>query len=81
MPGTRYPPLHGGVMIGRRFAACDDPAALQEICDRLQPGTIEVFAQRWLHRYLPLDGKVEVCTTYDGTVVKTVIRLTRRGRR
>jgi hypothetical protein len=35
------------------FAACADPAALQEICDRLQPGTIEVFAQRWLHR-LPL---------------------------
>ena len=26
---------------------------MQEICDRLQPGTIEVFAQRWLHR-LPL---------------------------
>jgi hypothetical protein len=38
------------------FAACDDPAALQEICDRLQPGTIEVFAQRWLHRLpLPFD--------------------------
>jgi hypothetical protein len=35
------------------FAACDDPAALQEICNRLQPGTIEVFAQRWLH-HLPL---------------------------
>jgi hypothetical protein len=35
------------------FASCDDPAALQRICDRLQPGTIEVFAQRWLHR-LPL---------------------------
>jgi hypothetical protein len=35
------------------FAACADPAALQQICDRLQPGTIEVFAQRWLHR-LPL---------------------------
>src|SRR6516164_1764212 len=35
------------------FAACDDPAALQQICDRLRPGTIEVFAQRWLHR-LPL---------------------------
>jgi hypothetical protein len=31
--------------------------------------------------YLPLDGKVEVCTTYDGTVVKTVIRLQRRGKR
>jgi len=26
-------------------------------------------------------AEVEVCTTYDGTVVKTVIRLTRRGRR
>jgi len=35
------------------FAACEDPGALQEICDRLQPGTIEVFAQRWLHR-LPM---------------------------
>jgi hypothetical protein len=34
------------------FAACDDPAGLQEICDRLQPGTINVFAQRWLHRLL-----------------------------
>ena len=37
----------------QRFASCDDPAALQAICDRLQPGTIEVFVQRWLHR-LPL---------------------------
>ncbi len=35
------------------FAACEAPGALQEICDRLQPGTIEVFAQRWLHR-LPM---------------------------
>jgi hypothetical protein len=35
------------------FAACDDPAGLQAICDRLQPGTIEVFAQRWLH-WLPM---------------------------
>lgn len=31
--------------------------------------------------YLPLDGKVEVCTTYDDTVVKTVIRLERMGKR
>src|SRR6266581_4789238 len=35
------------------FAACDDAAALQAICDRLLPGTIEAFTQRWLHR-LPL---------------------------
>jgi hypothetical protein len=38
------------------FASCDDPGMLQAICDRLQPGTIEVFAQRWLHRLpLPFD--------------------------
>jgi hypothetical protein len=35
------------------FAACDDPALLQRICDVLQPGTISVFFQRWLSR-LPL---------------------------
>src|SRR6266487_1659894 len=45
--GISYRELSNG------FAACDDPAALQEICDRLQPGTIEVFAQRWLAR-LPM---------------------------
>jgi hypothetical protein len=40
----------GFTELANGFASCDDPAALQEICDRLQPGTIEVFAQRWLHR-------------------------------
>ena len=45
--GISYRELSNG------FAACDDPPALQAICDRLQPGTIEVFAQRWLHR-LPM---------------------------
>ena len=39
------------------FAACDDPVALQQICDRLSPGTINVFFQRWLARLpLPLDA-------------------------
>jgi hypothetical protein len=32
------------------FAACVDPAALQAICDRLGPGAINVFFQRWLAR-------------------------------
>src|SRR5262245_28352690 len=45
--GISYRELSNG------FAACGDPGALQEICDRLGPGTIEVFAQRWLHR-LPM---------------------------
>jgi hypothetical protein len=35
------------------FASCDDPAALQDICDRLGPGHIRVFAERWWAR-LPL---------------------------
>jgi hypothetical protein len=35
------------------FAACDQPEALQVICDQLSPGIIHVFIQRWLAR-LPL---------------------------
>jgi hypothetical protein len=43
----------GFAELSNGFGACDDPAGLQAICDRLGPGTIEVFAQRWLHR-LPM---------------------------
>jgi hypothetical protein len=39
--GIRFTELSNG------FAGCDNPVLLQKICDRLQPGTIEVFAQRW----------------------------------
>jgi hypothetical protein len=35
------------------FASCTDPAALQDICDRLGPGPITVFVERWWAR-LPL---------------------------
>jgi len=50
MAGIGYTELSNG------FASCDDPAGLQAICDRLGPGTIEVFFQRWLARLpLPLD--------------------------
>ena len=34
----------GFTELSNGFASCDDPDGLQEICDRLQPGTIEVFA-------------------------------------
>jgi hypothetical protein len=43
----------GFTSLSNGFASCADPAGLQAICDRLQPGTIEVFAQRWLAR-LPM---------------------------
>ncbi|HEU5420448.1 MAG TPA: hypothetical protein VFV41_22365 [Streptosporangiaceae bacterium] len=43
----------GFTELSNGFAGCDDPALLQRVCDSLQPGTIEVFFQRWLHR-LPM---------------------------
>jgi hypothetical protein len=45
--GIGFTPLSNG------FAACDDPAGLQAICDRLGPGTVGVFFERWMAR-LPL---------------------------
>jgi hypothetical protein len=49
----------GFTALSNGFASCEDPAGLQAICDRLQPGTIEVFAQRWPHR-LPMPfGKAD----------------------
>jgi hypothetical protein len=47
---------HAGIAfteLSNGFAATDDPAALQRICDRLGPGTITVFAERWFS-VLPL---------------------------
>lgn len=43
----------GFTELSNGFATCEDPVAVQEICDRLGPGTITVFVERWLAR-LPL---------------------------
>ena len=43
----------GFAELSNGFASCDDPARLQAICDRLGPGTIGVFFQRWMS-ILPL---------------------------
>ena len=43
----------GFTELSNGFAACDDPQALQDVCDRLGAGTIHVFVERWLAR-LPL---------------------------
>ncbi len=32
------------------FAACEDPAALQKICDRLSPAKIDALLRKWLAR-------------------------------
>jgi hypothetical protein len=43
----------GFTALSNGFAATDDAAGLQAICDRLGPGTIRVFFERWMAR-LPL---------------------------
>ena len=37
----------GFTELSNGFATAADPAALQAICDRLGPGAIRVFAERW----------------------------------
>ena len=45
----------GFTELSNGFASCEDPAALQAICDRLGPGAITVFFERWMSRIpLPL---------------------------
>lgn len=47
---------HAGIgftELSNGFATCEDPEALQTICDRLGPGTINVFFERWMS-ILPL---------------------------
>jgi hypothetical protein len=40
----------GFTSLDNGFAACDDPAALQRICDRLSPAKIDALTRRWLRR-------------------------------
>jgi hypothetical protein len=47
----------GFTELSNGFATCKDPVALQAICDRLGPGTIKVFFERWMSILpLPLDA-------------------------
>jgi hypothetical protein len=55
MAGIAFTELSNG------FAACDDPAGLQAICDRLGPTQIQAFCHRWLDALpTPLSGADEV---------------------
>ena len=47
----------GFTALSNGFASCDDPAGLQDICDRFGPGTVQVWFERWMARIpLPLTG-------------------------
>src|SRR5258708_9558146 len=70
----------GFAELSNGFAACDDPALLQRICDQLRPQTIEVFAQRWLHRLpMPLTDHDEAAGYWwelsmrQGEVSRTIV--------
>ncbi len=43
----------GFTELSNGFASCDDPAALQDICDRFGPGHVQAWFERWMAR-LPL---------------------------
>jgi hypothetical protein len=46
----------GFTALSNGFATCRDPAALQRICDRFGPGTVQVWFERWMAKIpLPLD--------------------------
>lgn len=51
---------HAGIgftELSNGFATCADPGRLQAICDRLGPGTIRVFFERWMSMLpLPLNA-------------------------
>ena len=45
----------GFTALSNGFASADDPDALQQICDRFGPGTVQVWFERWMARIpLPL---------------------------
>jgi hypothetical protein len=45
----------GFTELSNGFASCTDPVALQDICDRFGPGTVQVWFERWMARIpLPL---------------------------
>src|SRR5207248_71013 len=45
----------GFTALSNGFASCEDPDALQQICDRFGPGTVRVWFERWMSRFpLPL---------------------------
>ena len=45
----------GFTALSNGFASCQDPAALQAICDRFGPGTVQVWFERWMAKIpLPL---------------------------
>ena len=59
------------------FAACDDPARLQRICDRLGPAQIDRFLRKWLARLPhPSPPPTAAGYRYDMSVLQAEFSLT-----
>jgi hypothetical protein len=68
----------GFAALDNGFAACDDPARLQRICDRLGPSQIERLLRKWLarlpHPFTPGDRRADY--RYDISVLQAEFSLT-----
>jgi hypothetical protein len=71
--GLQFTPLDNG------FAAVDDPAALQAICDQLDAGRINALLRKWLarlpHPFAPADRAAGY--RYDISILQAEFALTR----
>jgi hypothetical protein len=68
----------GFTALDNGFAACDDPAALQEICDSLGPEHIEALLRKWL-RILPhpfTEEDIAAGYTYELSILQSEYSLT-----
>jgi hypothetical protein len=68
----------GFTAMDNAFAACDDPAALQKICDSLGPEQIDALLRKWLailpHPFTPEDRAAGY--TYDISILQAEFSLT-----
>src|SRR5262249_59721070 len=65
--GCAFPELSNG------FASCQDPLALQAICDRLGPADIQAFFDRWMSRLpLPLTDAGRAASYWRGLSMRPV---------
>ncbi|HSH61100.1 MAG TPA: hypothetical protein VK988_15965 [Acidimicrobiales bacterium] len=76
MPGDQGRIDHQG--LDNAFGSCEDPAALQRICERLSPAKIERFCRKWLarlpHPFTPADRRAGY--RYDISVLQAEFSLT-----
>ena len=68
----------GFTALDNGFAACDDPARLQRICDRLDAARIDRLLRKWLarlpHPFSPVDRRAGY--RYDVSVLQAELSLT-----